>query len=238
MYQNIYYERQKNLMHLWDDKSGYQTMPYRKYAYKKDEHGQFTSMNGDKLTRISKWDKDESDDLFESDVPETTRVLVDIYNSDLPSNGHKVLTFDIEVEMITGLPNTKEAQNEITSIATHDGATKIFDVFVLDKDKKIKNNKDGFEKDGRKALVHIFDNEKNLLLAFINYYEQVDPTILTGWNIDFFDIPYLYNRIKNVCGEIWLSCLSTSNNKKECKMHPFLKYYNLLFFTPFQALYF
>jgi DNA polymerase elongation subunit (family B) len=201
MYQNIYYERQKNLMHLWDDKSGYQTMPYRKYAYKKDEHGQFTSMNGDKLTRISKWDKDESDDLFESDVPETTRVLVDIYNSDLPSNGHKVLTFDIEVEMITGLPNTKEAQNEITSIATHDGATKIFDVFVLDKDKKIKNNKDGFEKDGRKALVHIFDNEKNLLLAFINYYEQVDPTILTGWNIDFFDIPYLYNRIKNVCGE-------------------------------------
>jgi len=25
MYQNIYYERQKNLIHLWDDKSGYQT---------------------------------------------------------------------------------------------------------------------------------------------------------------------------------------------------------------------
>ena len=201
MYQNIYYERQKNLMHLWDDKNGYQTMPYRKYAYKKDPHGQHLSMNGEKLTRISKWEKDEADDLFESDVPETTRVLVDIYDSDIPSTGHRVLTFDIEVEMITGLPNTREAQNELTAIAAHDGATKLYDVFVLDKDKTVKNNAKNFSKDGREVTLHIFDNEKNLLLAFLNYYEEIDPTILTGWNIDFFDIPYLYNRIKNVCGE-------------------------------------
>jgi hypothetical protein len=91
-------------MHLWDDKNGYQTMPYRKYAYRKDPHGQHLSMNGERLTRISKWEKEDNDDLFESDVPETTRVLVDIYDSDIPSTGHRVLTFDIEVEMITGLP--------------------------------------------------------------------------------------------------------------------------------------
>ena len=201
MYKNIYYERQKNLMHLWDDKNGYQTMPYRKYAYKKDPYGQHTSMYGDKLTRISKWEKEESDDLFESDVPETTRVLVDIYDSDIPSTGHRVLTFDIEVEMITGLPNTKEAQNEITAIAAHDSTTKLFEVFVLDKERKIKNNAKSFNKDGREVSIHVFDNEQNLLLAFLNYYEEINPTIITGWNIDFFDIPYLYNRLKNVCGE-------------------------------------
>ncbi len=201
MYQNIYYERAKNLIHLWDDKSGYQTFPYRKYAYRKDPYGQHRSMYGDKLTRVSKWDKEEADELFESDVPETTRVLVDIYDSDIPSVGHRVLTFDIEVEMISGLPNTKEAQNEITAIAAHDGATKLFDVFVLDKERKVKNNAKNFSKDGREVTLHIFDNEKNLLLAFLNYYQEIDPTILTGWNIDFFDIPYLYNRIKNVCGE-------------------------------------
>jgi DNA polymerase elongation subunit (family B) len=201
MYQNIYYERQKNLIHLWDDKSGYQTFPYRKYAYKKDPYGEYRSMYGDKLTKIGKWEKDEAEDLFESDVPETTRVLVDIYDNDLPSNGHRVLTFDIEVEMITGLPNTKEAKNEITAIAAHDGATKLYDVFVLDKERKVKNNANNFNKDGREVNVHIFDNERNLLYAFLNYYEEINPTILTGWNIDFFDIPYLFNRIKNVCGE-------------------------------------
>jgi DNA polymerase elongation subunit (family B) len=201
MYQNIFYERQRNLIHLWDDEKGYFTLPYRKYAYKKDPMGQHLSMNGDRLTRISKWEKEESEDLFESDVPETTRVLVDMYDSDLPSNGHRVMTFDIEVEMITGLPNTREAQNEITAIAAHDGATGVFDVFVLDKHKKVKNNANNFSKDGRKVVIHIYDNEKNLLLAFLNYYEEINPTILTGWNIDFFDIPYLYNRLKNVCGE-------------------------------------
>ncbi len=201
MYQNIYYERAKNLIHLWDDTNGYQTFPYRKYAYKKDPHGQHRSMYGDKLTRISKWEKDEAEDLFESDVPETTRVLVDIYDNDLPSKGHTVLTFDIEVEMISGLPNTREAQNEITAIAAHDSITKEYEVFVLDKERKVKNNATNFSKNGREVKVHIFDNERNLLLAFLNYYQQVDPTILTGWNIDFFDIPYLYNRIKNVCGE-------------------------------------
>ena len=201
MYQNIYYERQKNLIHLWDDERGYTTFPYRKYAYKKDPYGQYRSMNGDKLSKIGKWEKDEAEDLFESDVPETTRVLVDIYDNDLPSNGHRVLTFDIEVEMISGLPNTKEAKNEITAIAAHDGATKLFDVFVLDKERKVKNKATNFSKDGREVKVHIFDNERNLLYAFLNYYEEINPTILTGWNIDFFDIPYLYNRIKNVCGE-------------------------------------
>ena len=201
MYQNIYYERQKNLIHLWDDKSGYQTFPYRKYAYKKDPYGEYRSMYGDKLSKIGKWEKDDAEDLFESDVPETTRVLVDIYDNDLPSVGHRVLTFDIEVEMISGLPNTKEARNEITAIAAHDGATKLYDVFVLDKERKVKNNAKNFNKDGREVNVHIFDNEKNLLYAFLNYYEEINPTILTGWNIDFFDIPYLYNRLKNVCGE-------------------------------------
>jgi hypothetical protein len=133
MYQNIFYERTQNLIHLWDDKNGYQTFPYRKYAYKKDPYGQHTSMHGDRLTRISKWEKDEAEDLFESDVPETTRVLVDIYDSDTPSKGNRTMTFDIEVEMVSGLPNTQFAQNEITAIASHDGVTKLYDVFVLDK---------------------------------------------------------------------------------------------------------
>ena len=29
---------------------------------------------------------------------------------------------------------------------------------------------------------------------------EIQPTIVTGWNIDFFDIPYLYNRSVQVLG--------------------------------------
>ena len=98
-------------------------------------------MYGDRLTKIYKFKKDDPN-LFESDVPETTRVLVDTYTeSDLPSEGHVILTYDIEVEMETGLPDMQEAKNEITSIALHDSATNQYYVLVLDKEGGLSNKK-------------------------------------------------------------------------------------------------
>jgi len=199
MYQNIFFERNRNLIHLWDDTLGYRTFPYKKYAYIKDPNGEYESMYGDRLTKVFKWEKDSGEELFESDVPETTRVLVDLYGDDVPSKGHIVLTFDIEVEMITGLPNLEKAENEITSIAAHDDATKEYHVFVVDKNNKV--NGKSFQKDGRDVHVHVFGSERDLLMKYLTYVESVNATIWTGWNIDFFDVPYLYNRIKNVCGE-------------------------------------
>ena len=199
MYQNIFFERNRNLIHLWDDTLGYRTFPYKKYAYVKDPNGEYQSMHGDRLSKVYKWEKDSGEELFESDVPETTRVLVDLYGDDVPSKGHIVLTFDIEVEMITGLPNIEKAENEITSIAAYDDATKEYHVFVVDKKGKVKGK--SFQKDGRDVHVYIFNTERELLSKYLTYVESVNATIWTGWNIDFFDVPYLYNRIKNVCGE-------------------------------------
>ena len=39
-----------------------------------------------------------------------------------------------------------------------------------------------------------------MLVAFVNAWEEISPTIITGWNIDFFDVTYLYNRLKRVLG--------------------------------------
>ena len=39
-----------------------------------------------------------------------------------------------------------------------------------------------------------------MLIAFVNAWEEISPTIITGWNIDFFDVTYLYNRLKRVLG--------------------------------------
>ena len=207
MYQNIFLERQRNLIHLWDDTLGYRTFPYKKYAYIKDPNGQYTSMHGDRLSKIYKWEKDDSEELFESDVPETTRVLVDLYDDDTPSKGHIVLTFDIEVEMHSGLPNIEKAENEITSIAAHDDATKEYHVFVLDKKGKVKGK--SIYKDGKEVHVHIYKTERELLMAYLTYVESINATIWTGWNIDFFDVPYLYNRIKNIAGENQANRLSS-----------------------------
>ena len=195
MYQNIYYQREKNLIHLWDDKLGYRTFPYTRYAYEKADRGEFLSIYGDRLTKIYKFKSDDPN-LFESDVAETTRVLVDTYSeSDDISVGHVTLTYDIEVEMESGLPDTQKAENEITSIALHDSATNQYYVLVMDKKGEM------IEKNTKKAIVLPFRDERDLLQKYLELYEMINPSIVTGWNIDYFDTPYLYNRIKRLLGE-------------------------------------
>lgn len=216
MYQNIYFQREKNLIHLWDDTLGYRAFPYTRYAYEKSEHGMFTSIYGDSLTKIYKFSKDDPD-LFESDVAETTRVLVDLYtDSDEVSTGHTILTYDIEVEMLSGLPDTETAQNEITSIAMHDSATDDYFVLVVDKDRIIDNKKT------EKATILRFDSERELLQEFLTIYETINPTIVTGWNIDSFDTPYLYNRLKNLFGQSHANRLSPIG---ECFWSPYRQRY-------------
>jgi DNA polymerase elongation subunit (family B) len=195
LYKNVYFQREKNTVHLWDDHLGYRTFPYTRYAYEPAENGTFRSIYGDKLSKIYKF-KGDDPGLFESDVPETTRVLVDTYTeSDLPSEGIVTMTFDIEVEMESGLPNVEEAKNELTAIGLNDNITNQYWVLIMDKKGKM------VERTTDKAIILPFKDERDLCMKFLELYEGIQPDILTGWNIDNFDIPYLFNRIKRILGE-------------------------------------
>jgi DNA polymerase elongation subunit (family B) len=188
-------------MHIWDDKFGHQTFRYKKYAYVKHKAGTFVSLYGDKLKKINKWDKDQPE-LFESDVNPEIRVLVDNYtDSDEVSFGHKVMIFDIEVEITDGFPNIKRAQNTITSIAFNDPLLDKYFCYVLDSTNKLKEN------NGDDIIVS-FKDEYDLLNAFFKKYMEIQPTILTGWNVEFFDVPYLYNRASQVVGQNVANLLS------------------------------
>jgi len=188
-------------MHIWDDKFGHQTFRYKKYAYVKNRTGTYVSLYGDKLKRITDWDK-EQPDLFESDVNPEIRVLVDNYtDSDEVSVGHKVMTFDIEVEVTEGFPNIRKAENKITSIAFNDSILEKNFCYVLDPLSKLKpSNSDD--------IIVSYKDEYDLLNAFFNKYMEIQPTILTGWNVEFFDISYLYNRASQVVGQQIANLLS------------------------------
>ena len=195
MYKNIYYQRERNLVHLWDDTLGYRTFPYTRYAYEPALNGEARSIYGDRLTKIYKF-KNDDEGLFEADVPETTRVLVDTYtDSDIPSNGITTMTFDIEVEMESGLPDVEKAENELTAIGLNDNITNQYWVLIMDKKGKM------VERKTDKAIIIPFKDERDMCMKFLSLYEEIQPDILTGWNIDNFDIPYLFNRIKRILGD-------------------------------------
>jgi len=181
-------------MHVWDDQRGHLEVPYRKYAYVKDGNGQHVSLYGDRLKRVSKWDKDDPT-LHESDVPPTTRFLVDNYgDSDEMSVGHRIMFFDIEVEVTDGFPDVQKAQNVITSIALYDCLTDKYFTYCYDAEKRIKS----YTKDDE--VVEFYDTEYEMLNKFFQKYLEIRPTIVSGWNSEFFDIPYLYNRAVRVLG--------------------------------------
>ena len=195
MYKNIYYQRERNLIHLWDSHLGYRTFPYTRYAYERADRGEARSIYGDKLTKIYKF-KGDDPNLFESDIPETTRVLVDTYtDSDIPSDTIVTMTFDIEVEMESGLPDTEKAENELTAIGLQDNITNQYWVLIMDKKGKM------VERKTDKAIILPFRDERDMCMKFLELYEGISPDILTGWNIDNFDIPYLFNRMKRILGE-------------------------------------
>lgn len=197
MYQNVFYDKGTKIAHIWDDEKGHITFPFSPYAYRKSSNGAYTSLFGDKLEKITYFDR-EDPTLFESDVAETTRILVDTYtDSDMVSTGHNIMFFDIEIEMDSGTPDIEAAENEITSIAMYFSNTKKYTVFVLDKDNSVAKTK---LDDSNVDLVSC-PTEKDLIKKFFDLYEASKPTIVTGWNCDYFDIPYLFNRTKNILGK-------------------------------------
>jgi len=53
MYKNIYYEKRRNKIHVWDDKRGHLIVPYKKYAYVKNQTGLHYTLDGDKVKKVS-----------------------------------------------------------------------------------------------------------------------------------------------------------------------------------------
>jgi DNA polymerase elongation subunit (family B) len=56
------------------------------------------------------------------------------------------------------------------------------------------------------------DTEKDLIKNFLNIWMQNYPDIFTGWNVKYFDIPYLINRTVKILGEEYANKLSPWGN--------------------------
>ena len=196
MYQNIYYDRSKELIHLWDDENGYSVFPFERYAYQTNPKGQFQTIFGDKAIRVNNWSDSAVKEgiIHEHDVPATTRTLIDRYlNSDELSQNHRIFYFDIEVEKGDKYSTAADADNVITSIAYCFNGRYV--CMVLDRERKLSSST---LSNGTDLMV--YRSEFQLLSAFISQINQISPTIITGWNCETFDLPYLYNRMIKILG--------------------------------------
>jgi DNA polymerase elongation subunit (family B) len=194
MYQSVSYNKFKGVVNVRDDERGWFEVPFNPTYYKIDDDGEFKDLFGRKCKKVYSYN-DNDKDILEKDVDEKLVVLTNLYgDSDDAPKFQNILFFDIEIEI--GGQLTKEyieqAPMPLTSIAVYDATKKERIVLIIDKKETLEN----FNKDGVRVVT--FKTEKKLLEYFLMIWKAIDPTIVVGWNSDYFDVPYVYYRLKKV----------------------------------------
>ncbi|QSG02084.1 DNA polymerase domain-containing protein [Natranaeroarchaeum sulfidigenes] len=129
----------------------------------------------------------------------------------------RVNTFDLEVDDRHGFPEPEDAEQPIICLASHDSYDDEYILWLYDAPVGGVDAPDALEgydplTDEADYEVRTFDSEEALLEAFLDYLGDTDPDVLTGWNFEDFDAPYLVNRLENLglsydrlsrVGEVW-----------------------------------
>ena len=97
---------------------------------------------------------------------------------------------DIEVGSENGFPDPYKATEPITAIAIHqlNGNTTVYGCGA-------------YQNDDETVNYVLCRDEIDLCEKFLKDWSDNCPDVLTGWNVKFFDVPYLINRFTRILGE-------------------------------------
>ncbi len=109
-----------------------------------------------------------------------------------------LVTIDIEVQSENGFPTVEKCDEELLLISLQEYNTKRILTFGV-----------GPYRTQDKMVKYVQCNDEyDLLQHFINYWSHTPPEVVTGWNCQLYDIPYLAKRITRVLGEKAMKKLS------------------------------
>ena len=112
----------------------------------------------------------------------------------------KISTIDIEVKTENGFPDVESAAEEVLLITVQDYTTKQIRTW----------GQGSFNNKQENVIYKSFRTEYELLNDFINWWmiETNTPEVVTGWNSELYDMPYLVRRIDRILGEKLMKRLS------------------------------
>ena len=103
----------------------------------------------------------------------------------------RLATIDIEVASENGFPNVFDCAEELLAITLQNYATKHIICFAS---RPYINT--------RKDVVYVeCRDEIDLIHHFLAFWERETPDVITGWNCELYDIPYIAGRIDRILGE-------------------------------------
>lgn len=195
----------------------------------------------------------EPNECYEDDIPYKQRVFIDSgakNGIEVPDNKRKIkfeniqpvdfyiperrIHLDIETRTSKGnkVPDPERAKFPVVLINCIDSYTKISTTFGFKKNLDTKGllciTKDLILKTPKgtkyKWVVNIYKDEIDMFRGFLEYYKYVNTDFICAWNGQYFDIPYLINRMIEI------------NNKID-RQHLGVKKLDYLSLSPFRSVY-
>ena len=182
----------------------YRDYPANYIFYYDDPRGKFRTIYGTPVSRFSTRNGKEyykelklhsKNKLWESDIKPLVRCLEENYlGKDAPKLN--VAFFDIEVDFdpVRGFSRPEDPFNPITAISIYlDWLDKLITLVVPPKSYSWETAQeivDQFDD------CYLFDNEEDMIKTFLDLIDDAD--ILSGWNSEGFDIPYMVMRTMQV----------------------------------------
>lgn len=147
--------------------------------------------------------KDRVKPTFEADVPYEDRFLVDRVDEIKPYEMRK-LFIDLEALQFRATdagpkycskPNNPRDFQEINMIGAYDSFSEQRIQWVQHFNLRAETKVHTF--DGNQVIVRYFNDEKALLLDFVEWVEEIDPDVMLAWGGAFYDWPTLYCRLES-----------------------------------------
>ena len=217
-YRNIVYNGKESSIKLftWDEdgkRISYE-VSHEPYLFV-EGNGKYESIFGTKLIKKKfqnqygryKFIKDTGIKRVFENLQSHQQYLVDRYweeNEEEDFNKHPIKTMFIDIETYSpdDFPDIQTGNHKVTVITVYDTIADHFTTFGL---YDYKNH--------QSDVTYIkCDDERDLFKRYIQHLEQDFPDILSGWNSEFFDIPYIINRCRRILGDEWVARMSPTGN--------------------------
>ena len=216
MYRNVVYNSRSReiLLGTWNELGERieKRIPFEPYLYLEHKSGKDgTSIFNTPLKRRdfeTNWDRSKFVEragikrIFHN-LPPEQQFLIDEYshheNQDsFTDNPLRIFYLDIETFSENGVPSPDEAKDKVNLITLFDSLDGKYHSWGLGAYSTTRDD----------VLYTNCKTESDLFKAFMRYWTKNYPDILTNWNGDYFDIPYLVNRMKRLFGDTFAEKLS------------------------------
>ena len=200
-------DREKERIHVVErvnNKRIYHDYPTNYVFYYPDPRGKFRTLWGETCNRVStRSSKDfrkemaafKGQTLYESDINPIFRCLADNYlGKDAPELNTAFFDIETDFDSVRGYSSPDDPFTKVTAVTVY--------LNWLDQLVTLCLAPSAMSKDDAQAICasipncFLFEQEADLLLTFLDLIEDAD--ILSGWNSEGFDIPYMINRTARV----------------------------------------